>query len=49
MSAKYKFHDQHKPYFISFAAVNRMELFIRNEYKDIMLDSPAGIARSTKA
>jgi hypothetical protein len=39
MSTKYKFHDQDKLYFISFAVVNRIDLFIRNEYKDIMIAS----------
>ena len=39
MSSKYKFHDQDKLYFISFAVVYWIDLFIRNEYKDIMLDS----------
>ena len=36
MSTKYKFHDQHKLYFVSFAVVNRIDLFIRNEYKEMM-------------
>jgi len=39
MSTKYKFHDHDKSYFVSFAVVNRIDLFIRNEYRDIMLDS----------
>lgn len=39
MSTKYKFHDQDKLYFVSFAIVNWIDLFIRNEYKDIMIDS----------
>jgi hypothetical protein len=36
---KYKFQDQDKPYFISFAVVNWIDLFIRNQYRDILLDS----------
>lgn len=39
MSRKYKILDQGKPYFVSFAAVHWIDLFIRNEYKDILLDS----------
>jgi putative transposase len=39
MSTKYKFRDQDKLYFVSFAVVNWIDLFIRNEYKDIMLKS----------
>src|SRR6185503_2332410 len=39
MSSKYKFHDQDKLYFVSFAVVNWIDLFIRNEYKDIMIAS----------
>jgi len=39
MSTKYKFNDQDKLYFISFSVVNWIDLFIRNEYKEIILDS----------
>jgi len=39
MSRKFKILDQTKPYFVSFAVVNWIDLFIRNEYKDIVLDS----------
>jgi len=39
MSTKYKFHDQDQLYFVSFAVVNWIDLFIRNEYKDIMIAS----------
>ena len=39
MSTKYKFHDQDKLYFVSFAVVNWIDLFIRNEYKEVMLNS----------
>jgi len=39
MSRNYKFSDQDHPYFISFAVVDWIDLFIRNEYRDIMLDS----------
>ena len=39
MSRKYKFGDNDKLYFISFALVYWIDLFIRNEYKQIMLES----------
>jgi putative transposase len=39
MSTKYKFNDQDQLYFVSFAIVNWIDLFIRNEYKDIVTDS----------
>ena len=39
MSRKYKFRDQDKLYFVSFAVVNWIDLFIRNEYKDVLLKS----------
>jgi putative transposase len=39
MSRKYKFGDNNKLYFISFAAVYWIDVFIRNEYRQIILDS----------
>ena len=39
MSTKYKFHNQHQLYFVSFAVVYWIDLFIRNEYKDILIAS----------
>ena len=39
MSTKYKFHDQDELYFVSFSVVSWIDLFIRNEYKNIVLDS----------
>lgn len=39
MSRKYKFHDSNKLYFVSFAVVYWIDLFIREEYKKIVLDS----------
>lgn len=39
MSRKYKFHDKYNLYFISFAVVNWIDVFIRTEYKDILIDS----------
>lgn len=39
MSRKYKFKDNDKLYFVTFAVINWIDLFIREEYKKIMLDS----------
>jgi putative transposase len=39
MSRKYKFGDNAKLYFISFAVVYWIDLFVRREYKEIVLDS----------
>lgn len=39
MSRAYKFRDQEKLYFVSFATVNWTDVFIRREYKDIIVDS----------
>lgn len=39
MSRKYKFQDQEELYFISFAVVYWIDLFIRNEYKNILINS----------
>ena len=39
MSRNYKFRDQQKLYFISFATINWIDIFIRREYKDIIVDS----------
>ncbi|QIA08530.1 REP-associated tyrosine transposase [Draconibacterium halophilum] len=39
MSRNYKFHNPDGVYFVSFAVVNWLDVFIRNEYKNIILDS----------
>ena len=39
MSKKYKFSDNSKLYFVSFAVTNWIDLFIRNEYREILLNS----------
>ena len=39
MSRKYKFGDNDKLHFISFAVVYWIDLFIRKEYKDILIES----------
>ncbi|MEO6454463.1 MAG: transposase [Ginsengibacter sp.] len=39
MSRKYKFHDNDKLYFISFAVVNWIDVFIRDEYKQELIKS----------
>ena len=39
MSRKYKFRDNDQHFFVSFAVVYWIDLFIRKQYKDILLDS----------
>lgn len=39
MSRKYKFGDSSKLYFISFAVIHWIDLFIRKEYKNIVVNS----------
>ena len=39
MSRKYKFRDQEKLYFVTATTVNWVDLFIRNEYRDLLLES----------
>ena len=39
MSRKYKFGDDSKLYFISFAVIQWIDLFVRKEYKDILVSS----------
>jgi REP element-mobilizing transposase RayT len=39
MSRSYKFHDNDKLYFVSFAVIRWIDLFIRNEYREIMIES----------
>ena len=39
MGSKYKFRDQDKLYFVSFAVVYWLDVFIRNEYREIILRS----------
>jgi REP element-mobilizing transposase RayT len=39
VSRKYKFHQPDQLYFISFAVVGWLDVFIRNEYRDILLES----------
>jgi putative transposase len=39
MSNKYKFHNPEGIYFVSFAVVGWADVFIRNTYKNILLDS----------
>jgi REP element-mobilizing transposase RayT len=39
MSRNYKFHNPNGAYFISFAIVEWLDVFTRNEYKDIFLES----------
>jgi hypothetical protein len=39
MSRKYKFLDNERLYFVSFAVINWIDLFIRNEYKEVIVQS----------
>ena len=39
MSRNYKFHNPEAAYFVSFAVVDWLDVFTRNEYKDIIIDS----------
>ncbi len=39
MSRNYKFHNPEGLYFVSFQVVEGLDVFIRNEYKDILLQS----------
>ncbi|MBI3134315.1 MAG: transposase [Bacteroidetes bacterium] len=39
MSRNYKFHNPTAAYFVSFAVVDWLDVFTRNEYKDILLES----------
>ncbi|NRS90697.1 REP element-mobilizing transposase RayT [Flavobacterium sp. 7E] len=41
MSRNYKFHNPEGLYFISFAVVGYLDVFTRNEYKDLFLESLA--------
>ena len=39
MSRNYKFHNPLGLYFVSFAVVHWLDVFTRNQYKDVLLDS----------
>ena len=39
MSRNYKIRDQSKLYFVSFAVVNWIDVFVRREYKDVVVES----------
>jgi putative transposase len=39
MGGKYKFNDKDKLYFVSFAVIDWIDLFIRKEYKDAIVNS----------
>ena len=39
MSRNYKFHNPDGLYFVSFAVVSWLDVFTRNEYKDLLLES----------
>src|SRR6185437_8068697 len=39
MSRNYKFHDQERPYFVTFSVVRWIDVFTRREYKEILVES----------
>ncbi len=39
MSRNYKFHNPEGIYFVSFAVVGWLDVFTRNEYKDLIIES----------
>ncbi|TRX65965.1 transposase [Carboxylicivirga sp. M1479] len=39
MSRNYKFHNHEGTYFVSFAVVEWLDVFTRNEYKDLLIES----------
>lgn len=39
MSRRYKFHEQDKLYFVTYTIVKWVDLFTRNEYRNIIVDS----------
>ncbi len=39
MGRKYAIHDQASVYFVTFTVINWLDVFIRNEYRQIILDS----------
>lgn len=41
MSRNYKFHNPEGLYFVSFSVVGWLDVFTRNEYKDLIIESLA--------
>jgi len=39
MSRNYKFHNQERPYFVTFSVIRWIDVFTRRKYKDILVDS----------
>jgi putative transposase len=39
MSRKYKIRDNEKAYFVTFTVINWIDVFIRNEYRNVFIDS----------
>ncbi len=39
MSRKYKIKDEQKLYFVTFTVINWIDVFIRNEYRNVLLES----------
>ena len=39
MSRNYKINDQEKAYYVTFTVIKWMDVFIRNEYRQVILES----------
>ena len=48
MSRNYKFHNPEGLYFVSFAVVGWLDVFTRNEYKDLIVESFRSFKLHTK-
>ena len=48
MSRNYKFHNPEGLYFVSFAVVGWLDVFTRNEYKDLIVESFRSFRLHTK-
>ncbi|MEX0967845.1 MAG: hypothetical protein WD077_11445 [Bacteroidia bacterium] len=48
MSRKYKFHNQEGLHFISFTVLNWLGVFIKDEYKELLMDSWCYFTQTSK-
>ena len=39
MSTKYKIHDKSKLYFVTFTVIDWLDVFIRDEYRAVVIES----------
>lgn len=44
MGRKYAIRDQHAMYFVTFTVVNWIDLFIRDEYREIITDKRGSLS-----